>query len=128
MLNDLNVIMIDFRDLRQNSRVSILLDEKDIRWCSAGDDDEDGVRFRIESPSQSTLSFKRFFINSREIYFETYGSCDSILHQVCVRGGADDLRGTVDLPPGASVTLRSLVDSTSVIGHSSFALSVKRER
>jgi len=125
----LHLITVDFRDLRQGSKASILLNiENPFRWCSASTHHDRCARFSIGTLNDSPLSIRQFIVNSREAFWETYGACDLIHQELCVRGDGNDLRGIVELPPGASVTLKSLTDRTSIIGQSSFALSVKSER
>lgn len=129
MTGNLNLITIDFHNLRQNSKASILLYEQSgFRWCSGDLREEKGGRICIAALDGSALSIRRFYINGREVFLETLGACNLVHQQLYASGGVGELRGMVDLPPEASVTLRSLMDTTSVIGKSSFSLSVKSER
>jgi hypothetical protein len=122
---NIHPISVDFFDLPADRKASILLFEgNSYRWCSAGLK-EGGVRFCVESPSASPISIRRLIINGREISVETYGGCSLIRNELCVYGEGDDVRGIVDLPPGASVILRSSADIIHVIDQSSFSLSLK---
>lgn len=130
MADNLNLVTIDFYNLRPKSRASVLLYEECLfRWCNASVGSGGGGRFCVEGPHNVALSILRLSINSREIFFETLDA-NEVLHQQLYACGSSfgELRGTIELPPGASVTLRSSVDSTSIIGKSSFSLSVKSER
>ena len=129
MIDDLSLITIDFYNMRPKSRASVILyEESSFRWCNTSAREGRAGRFCIDGGNNSALSILRVSVNSREIFFETLNACELLHQQLYARGGFGDLRGMIELPSGASVTLRSLVDCTNIIGKSSFSLSVKRER
>lgn len=119
-------ISITFLNLRANSKAFLALgDGQHAIWSEGcGQSKMAGVRFSTNAPA---LSLRTFLINAREMILETFADCDQLNITLYLRTEQDLVRGRADLPPGASVTLQSRYDRTSLIGLSSFAVVLERE-
>lgn len=113
------LIIID--SLRANSKVFIAIREDQRAVWSEGNG-RGLVGFSISSTRDPTIYMRTFLINSRELYLESYRDCLEIQIQLYVQTPQSDLRGRIELPPGASVTLQTGIDRTSLIGLSSFCV------
>lgn len=116
---------ITFNNLRANSKafLSILPDQQAI-WSEGGGDNR-MVGLSFSATTQPTMYLRNFLINAREMYLESYQDCSQIELDLYVRTEQTQLKGKVDLPPGASVTLKSRCDRTSIIGLSSFGIDLE---
>ena len=114
-------LSITLDNLRANSKAFITIrDDQRAVWSEGVGNGLVGLR--ISSTKDPALLLRNFLVNAQEMYLQTYADCQEILVQVYVRTPQPGLRGRVDLPPGASVTLQSRNDRTSLIGLSSFAV------
>ena len=110
-------LIITVANLRANSK--LFLNMRDDQWAlwSAGG----GLRgVNIRATKDPLLYLNSFLINAREMYLQTYADSTEMQINVYVYTPQSSLRGRVDLPPGASVTLETRSDRTSLIGLSSF--------
>jgi hypothetical protein len=106
-----------------DGQVHIYLRDDASIWAM-GDANADIVGVSIETAARSTvLKLNNFSINKRELHFSTYAPCDEVRMEICVCCIGDTICGQVDLPLGASVTFQSIVDRTTLMGFSSFALN-----
>lgn len=117
-------VTITFSNLRANSKVFLALREDQKAIWSEGDDSNRLVGLKLSSSKDAALYVKSFLINAREMYIQTYEICQEIEMNLYVRTHQKFVQGRVDLPPGASVTLQSMKDRTSIIGLSSFSIDV----
>jgi len=114
-------LSITLDNLRANSKAFITIgDDQRAVWSEGVGNGLVGLR--ISSTKDPALLLRNFLVNAQEMYLQTYEDCQEILVQLYVRTPQRGLRGRVDLPPGASVTLQSRNDRTSLIGLSSFAV------
>jgi hypothetical protein len=117
-------VVITFHNLRANSKVHLSLrHDRDGRW-SEGISGGGLVGVSLSSNRDPTMYIRNFFINPREMVLQTYRNSLEIEVQIYVRTSLNFIQGRVDLPPGASVTLQSASDRTTLIGLSAFALDL----
>lgn len=89
-----------------------------------GDSDTDFVGVALETPTRNTvLKLRNFVINDRELTMRSHAACDEIRITLWVKCADNAIRGYVDLPLGANITIESEVDRTSLWGLSSFSLT-----
>jgi hypothetical protein len=119
-------IKVTLREMPADSRVRIFLrDGGPYPIWAMGDACADLVGIAIETPSRSTLlKLNSFVINRRELMFSTYAACEEISLVIYIQSADAIFRGFVDLPLRSSATFESEVDRTSLLGFSSFALSL----
>jgi hypothetical protein len=118
-------VKITLFQLPVDGRVRICLREDQTSTWAVGDPDADLVGIALETPSRNTiLKLNNFILNKHELIFSSYAACDEIRLSIWVQCTSNAIRGHVDLPLGASVTFQSEVDRTSLVGLSSFSLSV----
>lgn len=114
-------ILILIQSLRANSKVFITLrDDQRAAWSEGSG--RGLVGFSLSSLKDPTIYMRSFLINSREIYLQSYRACEELQCQLYVRTTQREVRGRVDLPPGATVTFQTGIDRLSVVGLSSFAV------
>ncbi len=116
---------ITFYNLRANSKAFLSIRPDQVAIWSEGGEASRMVGLSFATSTQSTLYLRNFLINAREMFLETYQDCTEISIGLYVRTEQHDLKGRVDLPPGASVTLRSRCDRSSIIGLSSFGIDLE---
>lgn len=114
-------LLIYLNTVRANSKVLIVLrDDSDAVWSEG--DGKGIVGLSITTVKDSVLRLSSFLVNAREMFLQTYEMSQDICIQLFVLTSQSSVRGRVDLPPGASVTLQSRCDRTSLIGLSSFSV------
>lgn len=114
-------VQILIQSLRANAKVFITLrDDQRAAWSEGTG--RGLVGFSITNAQASAINMRTFLLNAREMYLQSDKACEETLLQLYVRTSQRDVRGRVDLPPGATVTFQTGVDRTSVVGLSSFAL------
>lgn len=114
-------LSIVLQNVRANSKVLITIrDDQAAVWSEGNGKGIVGLSF--STTRDAALYLSNFLINAREFFVQTYNDSQEILVQLYVRTGQPDLRGRVDLPPGAVATLQSSADRTSVVGLSAFAI------
>lgn len=116
---------ITFYNLRANSKAFLSIRPDQMAIWSDGGENSKMVGLSFSTSTQPTLYLRNFLINAREMYLETYQDCSEINIGLYVRTEQFQLKGRVDLPPGASVTLQSRCDRTSIIGLSSFGIDLE---
>ncbi|WP_211463573.1 hypothetical protein [Collimonas silvisoli] len=116
---------LTFSNLRANSKafLSIRQDQKAI-WSEGGENSR-MVGLSFAAGTDPALYLRSFLINAREMILETYQDCSEININLYVRTDQLHLQGRVDLPPGASVTLQSRCDRSSIVGLSSFGVDLE---
>jgi hypothetical protein len=114
-------ILILIESLRADAKASIFLREDQRAAWSEGK--ASGlVGFSLSTTKDPTLYMRSFLINSREMYLQSYSLCREVRCQLYVRTLQREVRGRVNLPPGASVSFQTSVDRTTVVGLSSFVI------
>ncbi|MFC5743239.1 hypothetical protein [Dyella tabacisoli] len=114
-------VSIVLQNVRANSKVFVTIrDDQAAAWSEG--DGKGLVGLSFSTTRDQALYLSNFLINVREFYVQTYNDSQEILVQLYVRTAQHDLRGRVDLPPGAIATLQSRTDRTSVVGLSAFAI------
>lgn len=117
-------VTLTFSNLRANSKAFLTLQpDQEAIWSDGGEGDR-LVGLSISSRVDPVLYVSNFLINAREMYLQTYQDAQEIQIALYVRTNQQGVRGRVDLPPGASVTLQSNDDRSTVIGLSSFAIDL----
>jgi len=117
-------VNITLLGLAPDGRVRICLRNDEASVWAVGDPHADLVGIALETSSRSTpMKLNNFMINRRELLFSSYGACEEISLTIYVMCASSTLRGSVDLPLGATATFQSDVDRTSLVGLSSFCLS-----
>lgn len=114
-------LKISLSNLRANSKAFVILREDQAAIWSEGDG-TGLVGLSISTSRDPALYVRNFLINAREFYVQTYNACQEITVNLYVRTPQDGVRGRVDLPPGATITLQSNRDRTSLVGLSTFAI------
>ncbi len=81
----------------------------------------------LSSPRDSLLAVNSFLINYRNVSIFTNAVCLEIHARLYVHTLEPSFAGRVDLPPGATVTIESPVDRTTLAEHglSSFSLTLR---
>ena len=116
---------ITFNDLRANSKAFLIIRPDQQAIFSEGDDSNRLSGISLSTSADSALFVENFLVNARELFVQTYADMSEIRIQLYVLTEQSNVKGLVDLPPGASVTLSSRNDRSSVIGLSSFALDLE---
>ncbi|MFZ6765740.1 hypothetical protein ACO0LM_01550 [Undibacterium sp. Di26W] len=117
-------INIAFLNLRANSKALLAIGAGQRAIWSEGGGNNVLVGLGL-STSAPALYLRSFLINAREIIVEPFQDCAQLNIALYVRTEHTQLRGRVELPPGASVTLQSRCDRSSLIGLSSFAMELQ---
>jgi len=118
-------ITLTFTSLRANSKAFLSLQpDQDAIWSDGGES-ERLVGLSFSSRVDPVIYVRNFLINAREMYLQTYKDCNEIQVNLYLRTDQHGVKGKVDLPPGASVTLQSSNDRSTVIGLSSFAIDLE---
>ncbi|WP_266168294.1 hypothetical protein [Dyella subtropica] len=116
-------LSIVLQNVRANSKVFVTIrGDQTAVW--SGGDGRGLVGLSFSSTGDPALYLRNFLINAREFFVQTYNDSQEIRVQLYVRTAQPDLRGRVDLPPGAVATLQSSTDRTSVVGLSAFAIDL----
>lgn len=114
-------LSIVLQNVRANSKVFVTIrDDQAAAWSEGSGKGLVGMSF--STTRDPALYLSNFLINAREFFVQTYSDSQEILVQLYVRTAQSDLRGRVDLPPGAVATLQSRSDRTSIVGLSAFAI------
>ncbi len=117
-------LTLTFNALRANSKAFLTLRPDELAIWSDGGKGNRLVGLAVSSRLDPVLYLSNFLINAREMYLQTYQDAQEIQIDLYVRTTQRGIKGNVDLPPGASVTLRSTNDRSTVIGVSSFAIDL----
>ncbi|WP_183085219.1 hypothetical protein [Trinickia fusca] len=120
----LKPLTLTFANLRANSKAFLTLQADQEAMWSDGSEGDHLVGLSVASRIDPVLYVSNFLINAREMYFQTYNDAQEIQVSLYLRTDQPSVRGRVDLPPGASVTLESNNDRSTVIGMSSFAIEL----
>lgn len=114
-------LSITVSGLRANSKM--FLNIREDQWAVWSEGYGRGMRgVVVEATKDPVLALSSFLVNARELYLQTFKDSQEMRVNLYVRTRQPSLRGRIDLPPGASVTLESRSDRTSLIGLSSFAI------
>jgi len=114
-------LTITVSKLRANSKM--FLNMREDQWAMWAAGNSRGMRgVAIEATKDPVLYLSNFLVNAREMYLQTYADSTEMQIFLYVHTPQTNLRGRVDLPPGASVTLESRCDRSSLIGLSSFSI------
>lgn len=114
-------LTVVLQNVRANSKVFVTIrDDQHAVWSEGKGRGLVGLSF--SATRDPALYVRNFLINAREFFVQTYNNSQEIQVQLYVRTAQSDLRGRVDLPPGATVTLQTRADRTSLIGLSAFAI------
>jgi len=117
-------VTLTVANLPANSKAFLTLqDDQDAIWSDGGAGDR-LVGLSVSSRVDPTIYVSNFLINARELYLQTYQNAQEIQISLYLRTEQRLVRGKADLPPGASVTLQSSNDRSTVIGLSSFAIDL----
>lgn len=114
-------LKISLAGLRANSKAFVIIREDQAAIWSEGDG-TGLVGLSFSTSRDPALYVRNFLINAREFYVQTYNTCQEITVNLYVRTPQAGIRGRVDLPPGATITLQSNRDRTSLVGLSTFAI------
>lgn len=116
-------LTITLSNLPANSKAFITIrDDQNAIWSDGSGTGLVGLS--IEATKDAMLFVDSFLVNARELYLQTNAVSQEIQIRLYVNTLQHDLRGRVDLPPNASVTLTSTIDRTSLIGLSSFVVEL----
>lgn len=116
-------LKISLSNLRANSKAFVIIREDQAAIWSEGDG-TGLVGLSFATTRDPALYVRNFLINAREFYVQTYNTCQEITVNLYVRTPQASIRGRVDLPPGATITLQSNRDRTSLVGLSTFAIDL----
>lgn len=116
-------LKISLSNLRANSKAFVIIREDQAAIWSEGDG-TGLVGLSFATTRDPALYVRNFLINAREFYVQTYNTCQEITVNLYVRTPQAGIRGRVDLPPGATITLQSNRDRTSLVGLSTFAIDL----
>ena len=121
-------IELTFYNLATKTEAHVLLDaDRTPRWGN-GVPGSQLVGISVSSwPRGSLLAVNSFLINYRNIWLLTTAACAEIHARVYVHTLERSFSGRVDLPPGATVTIESPVDRTTLAEHglSSYTLALR---
>jgi len=117
-------ITLTFNNLRANSKVFLSLREDQNAIFHAGNKQDKLSGLRLSTQKDPVLNLRNFLVNARELYLQTFSDCSTITLNVSILTDQDFLKGKVDLPPNASVTIQTQTDRSSLIGLSSFAIDL----
>lgn len=118
-------VSLTFYTLRANSKAFLSLRPDQMAIWSEGSDGNNLVGLGFGTSTAPALYLRNFLINAREMFLETYQDCSEIVLTLYVRTNQKQIKGRIDLPPGASITLQSRCDRCNIIGLSSFALDLE---
>lgn len=118
-------ITLIFANLRADSKAIVTVHPDEFALWGSGDARDGLVGWSLESSRDPVLNLRSFVINTHELFLQTDEACEEIRVRLYVHTVEAAVRGRIDLPPGASVTLESAIDRTSVIGLSSFFLQLR---
>lgn len=113
-----------FRNLRANSKAFLSLRDGQRAIFHAGNSQDKLSGLKFMATGNSVLDLRNFLINSRELYLQTYADCPEITIQLSIQTDLDTIKGRIDLPPDANITLQSQTDRSSLIGLSSFSIDL----
>lgn len=112
---------ISVQNLRANSKAFVVIrDDQSAVWSEGDGTGLVGLSF--STSRDPALYVRNFLINAREFYVQTYNTCQEILINLYVRTAQPGVRGRVDLPPGAILTLQTNTERISLVGLSAFAI------
>lgn len=114
-------LQITLKNLRANSKAFVVIRDDQAAVWSEGDG-TGLVGLSFSTSRDPALYVRNFLINAREFYVQTYNTCQEILISLYVLTAQPTLRGRIDLPPGAIVTLQSTTERVSLVGLSAFAI------
>jgi hypothetical protein len=114
-------LQITVKNLRANSKAFVVIRDDQAAVWSEGDG-TGLVGLSFSTSRDPALYVRNFLINAREFYVQTYNTCQEILISLYVLTAQPTLRGRIDLPPGAIVTLQSTTERVSLVGLSAFAI------
>lgn len=114
-------LQITLKNLRANSKAFVVIRDDQAAVWSEGDG-TGLVGLSFSTSRDPALYVRNFLINAREFYVQTYNTCQEILISLYVLTAQPTLRGRIDLPPGAIVTLQSNTERVSLVGLSAFAI------
>ncbi|MFC5475551.1 hypothetical protein [Paraherbaspirillum soli] len=117
-------VTITFANLRANSKAFLTLQADQEAIWSDGGEGERLVGLSLSSRVDPVIYVRNFLFNAREMVLQTYKDCHEIQIGLYLRTDQRSIKGRVDLPPDASVTLQSNSDRSTVIGMSSFAIDL----
>ncbi|MCC4595909.1 hypothetical protein NRY95_11055 [Xanthomonas campestris pv. phormiicola] len=117
-------VTLTFARLRANSKAFLTLQGDQEAIWSEGGGGERLVGVCLSSRVDPLLYLSNFLVNAREVYVQTYKDMQEVRISLYLRTEQSSVRGRVDLPPDASVTLQSAQDRSTVIGLSSFAIEL----
>jgi len=115
---------LTFFNLRANSKAFLSIRPDQHAIWSEGGGNSNMVGLRFSTSTAPLLYLRTFLINAREMFLETYQDCSEITISLSIRTDQHHIKGKVDLPPGASITLESRCDRCNIIGLSSFAVDL----
>lgn len=120
-------VELSFCNLRANSEARVWLDAGGTaRW--GGSDPRSALvgASVASSPRGSTMALSTFLINHCIVFLSTYQACPEIRVRLYVHTLEKTVCGRVDLPPGATLTIETPVDRTTLAerGLSSYALTL----
>jgi hypothetical protein len=117
-------LTLSFNNLRARSKAFLTLRDDQHAIFSEGNNSMQLSGLSLSTAKDTALNLDSFLVNARELYLKTFDSCQQINVQIYVLTDQPYVKGRVDLPSGASLTLQSPNDRTSLIGLSSFALDL----
>ncbi|NIF98257.1 hypothetical protein F3J18_23805 [Burkholderia sp. Ax-1720] len=116
-------VTLVFANLRANSNALLTLrPDQEAIWSDGAGRQQVGLS--LSSTSDPVMYLNQFLINAREIMLQASQDVREIRASLYLRTDQSGVLGRVMLPPGASVTLQSRNDRSTVIGVSSFALAL----
>lgn len=117
-------LLITFQNLRADSKAFLNIRPDQRAIFSEGDESNRLVGLSLSTSTDPVIGVRNFLVNAREMFLQTYQDCDEIKVLLYVRTDQSHVKGRIDLPPGAAVTLQSRNDRTTIIGLSSFAIDL----
>lgn len=117
-------LLITFQNLRADSKAFLNIRPDQRAIFSEGDDSNRLVGLSLSTSTDPVIGVRNFLVNAREMFLQTYQDCAEIKVLLYVRTDQSHVKGRIDLPPGAAVTLQSRNDRTTIIGLSSFAIDL----
>ncbi|MDF2867639.1 MAG: hypothetical protein K0S11_1109 [Gammaproteobacteria bacterium] len=125
---DYHFIKLNFENVKSRSKSSISINFDSSAQWSEGPNRKQMTGIKVCAALQKPLLLKNFTMNRKNISFQTYDQSPVITLSAFIEAKDECyLRGRVDLPPNAILTIETLFDRASLVGLSSFAVCLRAQ-